>query len=190
MKIKYLKRLQSFGGYQASRVIWITTLKDELLMKFNILDKDGILLYQISERPEYEEVDLIDYSLSNVHLKEIGNFFKEDFPEIEYDWDDQEEKTIILGYFGEFLARRHWLARDSKKCDDIIVDFTFSSSTGESGESASKVEYIVKGTTEDEIIENILLPRLMERERLDRIFVNIAEAGAVNSYLITVQEDK
>lgn len=58
VKIKYFKQQQIYGDYQASRVIWITTLKNELLIKFNILDKYGNMLYQISEHPESETFDL------------------------------------------------------------------------------------------------------------------------------------
>lgn len=190
MKIKYLKKRQEFGDYQASRVIWITTLKEELLIKFNILDKAGNLMYQISEQPESDTYELYENTLSVEQLQEIAGLLQENIPDIEWDITDEEELALMLGYFGECLARMQWLGRESKKDNDIIVDFIFDSTEKAIKDEISQTEYVETGTTEDEVIEQFLLPRLIEREEMNRVFVNIAEAGVVNSYLVTIQADE
>lgn len=187
MKIKYLKRPQRYGDYQASRVIWITTLNDELLVKFSILDKDGNLLYKITEPPESEDFALSDCVLSTEQLEEIKLLLGENDPDFEWNLSDEEEVVFMLGFFGESLARRHWLARDSKKDTGVIVDYIFDSSEKTSKGEFFQIDYFEKGITEDEVIENFLLPKLIEREELDTVMVNIAEAGVVTSYRVTIQ---
>lgn len=190
VKIKYFKQQQIYGDYQASRVIWITTLKNELLIKFNILDKYGNMLYQISEYPESETFDLTENMLTQEQLAEIAGLLRENVSDIEWDLTDEEDIALMLGYFGECLARRYWLARDSRKDADIIVDFIFDSSVETLRNEITQTKYMAKGTTEKEIIEKFLFPKLMEREEMDRVFVTIAEAGLVNSYLVTIQSEK
>ena len=188
MKIKYLKRPQSYGNYQANRVIWIVTLKNELLIKFNIIDEFGNLLYKITEPPETENYEMSEYALSAEQLTEIKNLSDENNHDFEWDLDDEEEIVFMLGNFGEILARRNWLARDSEKDDQVIVDYIFDSSKEVLKNEFFQVDFFAKGITEDEVIENFLLPKLIEREEMDTVIVNIAEGGVVDSYRVTIQE--
>lgn len=190
MKIKYLKRTQFFGDYQACRVIWITTLKGELLVKFTITDGEGKHLYTIMEPPESDTFDLSNNVLSLEHLEEIRDLLKANNPDIEWDITDEEEVIFMLGFFGECLARRHWLARDSKKDEDVIADYIFDASDKIVKGECFQTDYFKKEATEGEIIENYLLPKLLAREEVDTIVLNIARAGQVNSYSIVIQENE
>lgn len=125
---KIFKANAIFGDYQACRVIWITTLKGELLVKFTITDGEGKHLYTIMEPPESDTFDLSNNVLSLEQLEEIRDLLKANNPEIEWDITDEEEVIFMLGFFGECLARRHWLARDSKKNEDVIADYIFDAS--------------------------------------------------------------
>lgn len=186
MRVKYQKRRQLFGEYQASHVIWINTLKDEVLIKFNILDQTGNLLYKIMEPPESDNYELTQADISVEQINEIQQLLMKNDPD--FDWQYDADVALILGSFGESLARRHWLIRDSKKESDVIVDYIFESDAEHATEEIFQTDYFEKGITEDEVIEQYLLPKMIERKDVDTVQVNIAEAGVVNSYRVTIQE--
>ncbi|MGL9730965.1 hypothetical protein [Enterococcus sp. DIV0756] len=188
MKINYLKNTQSFGDYQASQVVWIHTSKDHLVLKFAILNKAGSLVYRITDQPDGEEYKVSENSLTEAEIKTINHLVTQNYRDFEWDIDDEEDLADLLGFFGENLARRHCIEQESKKKPEVVVDYIFDSSEAINYEELSQIVYFKKGVTEDEIIEDYLLPELMEREGLDIIHMHIAEDGVVNSYLVTVQD--
>lgn len=48
--VEYKKTQLSFGGYRPERVIWITLLNGQRVVKFNLLDQAGNVLYRIEEK--------------------------------------------------------------------------------------------------------------------------------------------
>lgn len=194
MKIKYLKREQSFGEYQARRIVWIHTLKGELLLKSEIIDKAGNLLYRITELPESDYYEISDNVLTLEEMKDIAELLRQsdldkNWQE-EIDFDDEEDLAFVLGSFGEDVATRDSLIRKSRKTDEVIVEYIFDSSKGIGDEEVFETVHFKPEVTEDLLIEDYLLPMLLEREELDAIRVKIARAGVVNCYLVTILEDE
>lgn len=194
MKIKCVKNKHPFGEYRATRVVWITTLDNQLLLECDVVDKEGNILYRILELPDEEEFEIFDNDLTVEELKEITAFIMEGDGELEEEWQDyfdyenEKDMSIVLGYFSYRLATCHSLARESNKTEDVIIKFGFDSSKGLDGENFSETVHFKKDVTEDYVIEDYLLPKLLEREDCDRFRVYIAKAGVVNSYLVTIQE--
>jgi len=186
VKIKYLLKQLDYGEYQAGRVIWIRTLKDELLIKLNVLDKDGVILYRITEPPESDSYEIEQKYLTAKHLEVIEDFIKGYEPEFEC--EDEDDITLMLGEFGNQLARRHWLARDSKKTKKMMVDYYLYSTNDYNEERLSRTDYLDSSLTMDEVIEKHLLPKMIEADALNKIDVTIAEAGEVNSYQVMIEE--
>ncbi|MGG5373148.1 hypothetical protein [Enterococcus sp. AZ196] len=192
MNRKYLKRKQSFGDYQAARVVWVHTREDETLLKADILDKTGKVVYKITEPPQSELYEISANALTFEQLEEITHLLRtsdlERNWEEEIDYDDEEDIAFVLGFFGECVASRHSLMRESRKTEDVIVEYTFDSSEDYTGDEICKTDYLKKEATEDDLIEEYLLPKLLEQEGMDTLRVHIAAAGVVNSYLVTIQE--
>ena len=186
MKIKYTKKQLDFGEYRAGRVIWIRTLKGESLVKLNVLDKDGVILYRITEPPESDSYEIEQKYLTVKHLEVIEDFIKEYEPEFEC--EDEDDVTFMLGEFGNQLARCHWLARDSKKTKKMMVDYYLYPTDICAGEGAFHTDYLDSGLTIDEVLEKHLLPKMIEANALNKFDVTIAEAGEVSSYQVTIEE--
>ena len=72
----------------------------------------------------------------------------------------------------------------------MIVEYIFDSSKGIGDEEVFETVHFKPEVTEDLLIEDYLLPMLLEREELDAIRVKIARAGVVNCYLVTILEDE
>lgn len=187
MKIKYLKKLQFYDDYHASRVIWIRTLKKELLFKCSILGQTENVVYKVTDQTEDKPYIITENVLTREEIKRINDLLTHNYRDFEWDYEDEEGIDGMLGFFGEILARRHWLERDSSKMDGVIADYIFDSSEEINYEELTKTAFFKKEATEDEIIERYLLPELVERETLDMMQVHIARGGRVNSYLVTIQ---
>lgn len=193
MKIKYVKNKHPFGEYRATRVVWITTLDNQLLFKCDVVDREGNILYRVSELPEEEEFEISGNDLTVEELKEITALMMKGDGELEEDWEgysykNEECKAIVLGYFAYRLATCHSLARKSNKTEDVIIEFGFNSSKDADVEHFFDKAQFKKDVSEDYVIEDYLLPRLLEREEYDLFRVYIAKSGVVNSYLVKLQE--
>lgn len=104
MNRKYLKRKQSFGDYQAARVVWVHTREDETLLKADILDKTGKVVYKITEPPQSELYEISANALTFEQLEEITHLLRtsdlERNWEEEIDYDDEEDISFVLGFLG------------------------------------------------------------------------------------------
>lgn len=116
MTINYEKIQQSYGNYRTARVIWITTVKDEHLLKCDVLDKDGTLLYRVIEPPESDNYELADEGkLTKDQVLEIGRLMETNNPLYEWDQEDMEDTILMLGSFGKEMSIQQWMAKTSFK---------------------------------------------------------------------------
>lgn len=50
MTVEYQKTQLTYGGYRSERAIWITLLNGQRALKFNILDRNGNVLYRVERK--------------------------------------------------------------------------------------------------------------------------------------------
>ena len=68
MRVEYQKTKLSYGGYRPGRVIWITLLNGQKAEKFNLLDRDGNVLYRVEQKNDGDGV--IDNKITYESLTE------------------------------------------------------------------------------------------------------------------------
>ncbi|AXG40129.1 MAG: hypothetical protein L0M04_06695 [Enterococcus sp.] len=190
MTINYEKIQQSYGNYRTARVIWITTLKDEHLLKCDVLDKDGTLLYRVIEPPESDNYELADEGkLTKDQVLEIGRLMETNNPLYEWDQEDMEDTILMLGSFGKEMSIQQWMAKTSFKNQETMLTYVVYS--GESlEESQPYIEHLDKKLTEDEIIEQHLLQKIQQDEEIGSMEVTIARSGMVSSYFLTFETER
>lgn len=186
MKIKYTKKQLDFGEYRAGRVIWIRTLKDELLIKLNVLDKDGVILYRITELPGDTTYEIEEGYLTLEHLETIKDLISQNYPD--FDREDEDEVDFMLGDFGRQIACCQWLAQDSKKSQQMIVDSVLYSTNDYIEDEAFQTNYFEKGLTHDELLKKYMAPKLIENSTFNALEVTISESGIVSNYQVTIEE--
>lgn len=186
MKIKYTKKPLDFGEYRAGRVIWIRTLKGESLVKLNVLDKDGVLLYRVTELPGDTTYEIEEGYLTLKHLETIKDLISQNYPD--FDREDEDEVDFMLGDFGRKLACYQWLAKDSKKSQQMIVDSVLYSTNDYIEEETFQTNYFEKGLTHDEVIKKYMAPKLIENRTFNALEVTISESGNVSNYQVTIEE--
>ena len=193
MRVEYQKTKLSYGGYRPGRVIWITLLNGQKAEKFNLLDRDGNVLYRVEQKNDGDGVidNKITYeSLTEEQKEEIQRILEKNEPH--YSWD-KEEIEEALRYFGYEVARLDDLVRYARKSNKLVVDYDIYSSYEEDEEGKeiddlSAIDYYEVGSITREPIENNLVQKLLEHKEWDTIEMKIIENGQMDSYLLEFEE--
>lgn len=193
MRVEYQKTKLSYGGYRPGRVIWITLLNGQKAEKFNLLDRDGDVLYRVEQKNDGDGVidNKITYkSLTEEQKEEIQRILEKNEPH--YSWD-KEEIEEALRYFGYEVARLDDLVRYARKSNKLVVDYDIYSSYEEDEEGnkiddLSEIDYYEIGSIKRETIENNLVQKLLEHKEWDTIEMKIIENGQMDSYLLEFEE--
>lgn len=193
MRVEYQKTKLSYGGYRPGRVIWITLLNGQKAEKFNLLDRDGNVLYRVEQKNDGDGVidNKITYeSLTEEQKEEIQRILEKNEPH--YSWD-KEEIEEALRYFGYEVARLDDLVRYARKSNKLVVDYDIYSSHEEDEEGKeidylSEIDYYEVGSITRETIENNLVQKLLEHKEWDTIEMKIIENGQMDSYLLEFEE--
>lgn len=193
MRVEYQKTKLSYGGYRPGRVIWITLLNGQKAEKFNLLDRDGNVLYRVEQKNDGDGVidNKITYeSLTEEQKEEIQRILEKNEPH--YSWD-KEEIEEALRYFGYEVARLDDLVRYARKSNKLVVDYDIYSSYEEDEEGKeiddlSAIDYYEVGSITRETIENNLVQKLLEHKEWDTIEMKIIENGQMDSYLLEFEE--
>lgn len=193
MRVEYQKTKLSYGGYRPGRVIWITLLNGQKAEKFNLLDRDGNVLYRVEQKNDGDGVidNKITYeSLTEEQKEEIQRILEKNEPH--YSWD-KEEIEEALRYFGYEVARLDDLVRYARKSNKLVVDYDIYSSYEEDEEGnkiddLSEIDYYEIGSIKRETIENNLVQKLLEHKEWDTIEMKIIENGQMDSYLLEFEE--
>lgn len=194
VSVEYQKTQLSYGGYRPGRVIWIKLLNGQRVVKFNLLDRDGNVLFSIEQKSDKigEIENIITYgTITEEQIKDIQRILTRNEPC--YDWyDDDLEGT--LEYFGNEIVRLNDLMRFTKKYNDILVNYNIYSSDEEDEESESDdlcdLDFYEVGSITREVIENNLVQKLLEHQEWDTIEMKIIENGQMDSYLLEFEERK
>ena len=193
MRVEYQKTKLSYGGYRPGRVIWITLLNGQKAEKFNLLDRDGNVLYRVEQKNDGDGVidNKITYeSLTEEQKEEIQRILEKNEPHYSWDKEEIEEK---LRYFGYEVARLDDLVRYARKSNKLVVDYDIYSSYEEDEEGneiddLSEIDYYEIGSIKRETIENNLVQKLLEHKEWDTIEMKIIENGQMDSYLLEFEE--
>jgi len=193
VRVEYQKTKLSYGGYRPGRVIWITLLNGQKAEKFNLLDRDGNVLYRVEQKNDGDGVidNKITYeSLTEEQKEEIQRILENNEPH--YSWD-KEEIEEALRYFGYEVARLDDLVRYARKSNKLVVDYDIYSSYEEDEEGnkiddLSEIDYYEIGSITRETIENNLVQKLLEHKEWDTIEMKIIENGQMDSYLLEFEE--
>lgn len=193
MRVEYQKTKLSYGGYRPGRVIWITLLNGQKAEKFNLLDRDGNVLYRVEQKNDGDGVidNKITYeSLTEEQKEEIQRILEKNEPH--YSWDEEEIEEA-LSYFGYEVARLDDLVRYARKSNKLVVDYDIYSSYEEDEEGneiddLSAIDYYEVGSISREEIENNLVQKLLEHKEWDTIEMKIIENGQMDSYLLEFEE--
>lgn len=193
MRVEYQKTKLSYDGYRPGRVIWITLLNGQKAAKFNLLDRDGNVLYRVEQKNDGDGVidNKITYeSLTEEQKEEIQQILEKNEPH--YSWD-KEEIEEALRYFGYEVARLDDLVRYARKSNKLVVDYDIYSSYEEDEEGneiddLSAIDYYEVGSITREAIENNLVQKLLEHKEWDSIEMKIIENGQMDSYLLEFEE--
>ncbi|MGM0168775.1 hypothetical protein IGI39_004530 [Enterococcus sp. AZ135] len=193
MTVEYKKTQLSFGGYRPERVIWITLLNGQRVVKFNLLDQAGNVLYRIEEKNDGAEVieSKITYgSLTEDQKEDIQQILAKNKPH--YSWDEEEIEDA-LRYFGYEIARLDSLVRNARKHNEILVNYDIYSSY-EEDEEGNKIENLCGidhhevGTITRAEIENGLVQKLLKHKEWDTIEMKIIENGQLDNYLLEFED--
>ena len=193
MRVEYQKTKLSYGGYRPGRVIWITLLNGQKAEKFNLLDRDGNVLYRVEQKNDGDGVidNKITYeSLTEEQKEEIQRILEKNEPHYSWDKEEIEEK---LRYFGYEVARLDDLVRYARKSNKLVVDYDIYSSYEEDEEGKeiddlSAIDYYEVGSITRETIENNLVQKLLEHKEWNTIEMKIIENGQMDSYLLEFEE--
>lgn len=193
MTVEYQKTQLTYGGYRSERAIWITLLNGQRALKFNILDRNGNVLYRVEQKNDGDGVidNKITYeSLTEEQKEEIQRILEKNEPH--YSWD-KEEIEEALRYFGYEVARLDDLVRYARKSNKLVVDYDIYSSYEEDEEGKeiddlSAIDYYEVGSITRETIENNLVQKLLEHKEWDTIEMKIIENGQMDSYLLEFEE--
>ena len=96
MTVEYQKTQLTYGGYRSERAIWITLLNGQRALKFNILDRNGNVLYRVEQKSDADGAidSKITYeSLTEEHKEEIQQKKKKNEPH--YNWGDEEIEEVF-----------------------------------------------------------------------------------------------
>ncbi|MBO0452254.1 hypothetical protein [Candidatus Enterococcus murrayae] len=187
MKVTYEKEPIDFCDYHAERVIHITTLAGEELIKFNLLDKDRNHLCTVTEKPDNAPIEVSEDNLTSEEIKEIAGVLNEMYPEVEWEEEDLED---TLWVFGLQITRNESLLEYSRRFDTQVVqyDFTSTDEVLEDDEEVCELEFFEEHLTDAVIIENILIPKILEYDGLDTIILKIIQGGILRCYRLMIKK--
>lgn len=193
MSVEYQKTQLSYGGYRPGRVIWIKLLNGQKVVKFNLLDQVGNVLFSAERKSNDEEIieDNITYeTITEEQKKDIRKVLARIEPY--YNWYD-EELEDVLSYFGNEIVRLDDLVRHTRRYNEILVDYDIYSSYEEAEDvneinNLFGIDYHEVGTITRAAIENNLIQKLLKHQKWDMIEMNIIENGQIDSYLLEFEK--
>lgn len=191
--VEYQKTQLTYGGYRPERAIWITLLNGNSAAKFNILDRDGNVLYKVEQKDDAdgETQSKIAYeSLTEEQKEDIQQILEKNEPH--HKWDDEKIEEA-LRYFGYEIARVDRLVRYTRKNNRIVVDYDIYSSyeedeEGNKIEDLFEIDYHEVGSITKAEIENGLVQKLLNHKEWDVIEMKIIENGQIDHYLLEFEE--
>ena len=160
MTVEYQKTQLTYGGYRSERAIWITLLNGQRALKFNILDRNGNVLYEKNE-PHYnwcdEEIEevLRYFGCEIVLLDELVRHARRD-------------NEIVVNYV---IFSSYEEDEEGNKIDDLF-----------------EIDYYDVGTITKAEIENELVQKLLNHKEWDTIEMKIIENGQIDHYLLEFEE--
>lgn len=191
MRVEYQKTQLFYGDYRPGRVIWITLLNGLKVLKFNLLDQAGNILYRLELKYD-EDGDEIIYNrityeaITNEQIDDIQEILTRNEPY--YDWyaDDEEDH---LKNFGCDIMLFDDNKKHSLETGDVVVIYDiYSSHEGEEGNELSDREIYDSGTITRAEIESELVHKLLEHKEWDTIEMKIFEGGQMYSYLLAFED--
>lgn len=193
MRVEYQKTKLSYGGYRPGRVIWITLLNGQKAEKFNLLDRDGNVLYRVEQKSDADGAidSKITYeSLTEEQKEEIQQILEKNEPH--YNWCEEEIEEV-LRYFGCEIVLLDELVRHARRDNEIVVNYVIFSSYEEDEEGNKiddlfEIDYYDVGTITKAEIENELVQKLLNHKEWDMIEMKIIENGQIDHYLLEFEE--
>lgn len=173
-----------YGQYRVGRVIWITTLKDETLVKCDVLDLAGNVLYRVKELPGDLPRAIIREGITQEQIEDIQSIL--DQAEMYFDWYDGDIDGT-LSYFGCMLARIESLREYSMDSKMSAVSYDVYSSIDDI-EPVSEMEFYEDETlTREELEKQLVLKLLAHDEVLDTIEMKFSKNGTVSAYRLVLE---
>lgn len=193
MRVEYQKTKLSYDGYRPGRVIWITLLNGQKAAKFNLLDRDGNVLYRVEQKSDADGAidSKITYeSLTEEQKEEIQQILEKNEPH--YNWCEEEIEEV-LRYFGCEIVLLDELVRHARRDNEIVVNYVIFSSYEEDEEGNKiddlfEIDYYDVGTITKAEIENELVQKLLNHKEWDMIEMKIIENGQIDHYLLEFEE--
>ncbi|MGL9730575.1 hypothetical protein [Enterococcus sp. DIV0756] len=193
MTVEYQKTQLTYGGYRPERAIWITLLNGNSAAKFNILDRDGNVLYKVEQKDDADgeiQSKIAYESLTEEQKEDIQQILEKNEPH--HKWDDEKIEEA-LRYFGYEIARVDRLVRYTRKNNRIVVDYDIYSSyeedeEGNKIEDLFEIDYHEVGSITKAEIENGLVQKLLNHKEWDVIEMKIIENGQIDHYLLEFEE--
>ena len=193
MTVEYQKTQLTYGGYRSERAIWIKLLNGHRALKFNVLDRDGNVLYKVEQKDDEDgeiQSKIAYESLTEEQKEDIQQILEKNEPH--HKWDDEKIEEA-LRYFGYEIARVDRLVRYTRKNNRIVVDYDIYSSYEEDEEGneiidLSDIDYHDVGTITKAEIENELVQKLLNHKEWDVIEMKIIENGQIDHYLLEFEE--
>ena len=191
--VEYQKTQLTYGGYRSERAIWITLLNGQRALKFNILDRNGNVLYRVEQKSDADGAidSKITYeSLTEEQKEEIQQILEKNEPH--YNWGDEEIEEV-LRYFGCEIVLLDELVRHARRDNEIVVNYVIFSSYEEDEEGNKiddlfEIDYYDVGTITKAEIENELVQKLLNHKEWDTIEMKIIENGQIDHYLLEFEE--
>lgn len=175
------KELLHYGEYRVGRVILITTLKGEMTLKFNVLNKAGDILYKFRQNMEEDNFEVVVESITSNEIGDIQQIFSKNQAE----WGECSLEDT-LGIFGLELVDNSEMIKYGQNDNDTVISYSFHSSIEKTGAAANNIEFFEEGTSEQDIIGDYLMPKLLANKRSDMLKLKIVENGELKCYRITV----
>ncbi|MBO0410469.1 hypothetical protein JZO81_05350 [Enterococcus hulanensis] len=184
MEIEYQSELLFYGYYQPARVVWITTLEDEVLCKLDVLDKDGRILYRVVEHPGDRDPEVIFEEITETQIQNIQEILEQN--EVYYYWYE-EDSTEKLGYFGTLLAQIDSVKKYTEEFDRLVILYEFYSSQKDV-DTISDLEFFEDVTLEREEIEQYLIAQMLAHKEMNTITMKYFKDGRCSAYKLTLKE--
>ena len=162
-------------------------------LKFNILDRNGNVLYRVEQKSDADGAidSKITYeSLTEEQKEEIQQILEKNEPH--YNWCDEEIEEV-LRYFGCEIVLLDELVRHARRDNEIVVNYVIFSSYEEDEEGNKiddlfEIDYYDVGTITKAEIENELVQKLLNHKEWDTIEMKIIENGQIDHYLLEFEE--
>lgn len=193
MTVEYQKTQLTYGGYRSERAIWIKLLNGHRALKFNVLDRDGNVLYKVEQKDDEDgeiQSKIAYESLTEEQKEDIQQILEKNEPH--YNWGDEEIEEV-LRYFGCEIVLLDELVRCARRDNEIVVNYVIFSSYEEDEEGNKiddlfEIDYYDVGTITKAEIENELVQKLLNHKEWDMIEMKIIENGQIDHYLLEFEE--